>query len=406
MSLSLLRKWRTLHLHVRGVRSFRSDAALEALSNAAEERVPNVVLYNYPSFSGAYSALFAHRYHSLLNLPCLILPFSSVEPLRVEDLYVEGLETCYFLDFLGPKNFALDLSQRSSCQIIGFDHRRTALSVVPSKDDCPGCLAFHVNLEKSTSRAVYDYFSGKLAEMRPSNVEFGGLLNPEEQKRVHLVLNYIEDVDLRRWSLPDIKKFCNGITVLQLKLNCITNPQMYEQKDQLQRILILKSGSGLMRQTDYGWDIASGIMTLPLPLLAWVRAHPPLLLEVSSCTLIAEEESRICSRQNAAAKLLDKVFKIRLGRGFYGECLGVQVDKRPDLINEMAGELSLRSAAAGLRPIGAVIYMQRKNLKMCLRTTDGATDTSEIAKAYGGGGTPSSSSFIIRMDEYSLWRTL
>lgn len=32
------------------------------------------------------------------------------------------------------------------------------------------------------------------------------------------------------------------------------------------------------------------------------------------------------------------------------------------------------------RPIGAVIYMQRKNLKMSLRSTDRYTDTSEIAK--------------------------
>lgn len=80
--------------------------------------------------------------------------------------------------------------------------------------------------------------------------------------------------------------------------------------------------------------------------------------------------------------------------------------------------------------------MQRNNLKMCLRSIDSATDTSEVAKvciltsgiissyflywqfwekisskfpfflsmqAYGGGGSPSSSSFIIRMDEYNQW---
>jgi len=63
-------------------RSFRSDAALEAIANALEEKVPNLVLYNYPSFSGAFSALFAHLYHYRLRLPCLILPFSSVIPFR------------------------------------------------------------------------------------------------------------------------------------------------------------------------------------------------------------------------------------------------------------------------------------------------------------------------------------
>lgn len=37
-------------------------------------------------------------------------------------------------------------------------------------------------------------------------------------------------------------------------------------------------------------------------------------------------------------------------------------------------------AICGVRPIGAVVYMQRNNLKMCLRSTDAATDTSEVAK--------------------------
>lgn len=34
----------------------------------------------------------------------------------------------------------------------------------------------------------------------------------------------------------------------------------------------------------------------------------------------------------------------------------------------------------GTRPIGAVIFMQRNTLKICLRSTDSATDTSEVAK--------------------------
>lgn len=65
-----------------GARSFRSDAVLEALAKASQDRVPNLILYNYPSFSGAFSALFAHLFHSHLNLPCLTLPFSSIIPLR------------------------------------------------------------------------------------------------------------------------------------------------------------------------------------------------------------------------------------------------------------------------------------------------------------------------------------
>ncbi|KAL7199626.1 hypothetical protein ACSBR2_021836 [Camellia fascicularis] len=127
------------------------------------------------------------------------------------------------------------------------------------------------------------------------------------------------------------------------------------------------------------------------------------LLEISSADLISKGISYISTRQDAAKKLLDKVFKVRLGRGFYGECLGVRADGNTNLSDEIGKELSIKSAAAGLRPIGAVVYMQRNNLKMCLRSTDTATDTSEVAKAYGGGGSPSSSSFIIMMDEYNHW---
>lgn len=42
----------------------------------------------------------------------------------------------------------------------------------------------------------------------------------------------------------------------------------------------------------------------------------------------------------------------------------------------------LEKCVDDFRPIGAVVYMQRNNLKMCLRSTDSATDTSEIAKVW------------------------
>ncbi|XP_059591970.1 uncharacterized protein LOC100259417 isoform X4 [Vitis vinifera] len=292
-------------------RSFRSNAALEAIAKASEERIPNIALYNYPSFSGAFSALFAHLFHSHLNFPCLILPFSSVEPLRVEDLNVEGINKCYFLDFLGPKGFAVDLSQKSPCQVIGFDHRKSSVSKIPSPEDCPENLKFHFDLERSSSNAVYEYFSNELADMKSPNGEAEGLLNPEDRDRIEMVLKYIEDGDLCRWKLPDIKAFNIGLSGWRSKFNSITNPCMYEQ--------------------------------------------------------------------------------------------GVRADGNSNLTDEIGKQLSQKSAAAGLRPIGAVTYMQRNNLKMCLRSTDSATDTSEVAKAYGGGGSPSSSSFIIRMDEYNQW---
>ncbi|XP_010241240.1 PREDICTED: uncharacterized protein LOC104585902 isoform X2 [Nelumbo nucifera] len=303
MVLSLVsRQWKSIPAALFfGTRPFRSQAALDALSRASEEKIPNLVLYNYPSFSGAFSALFAHLYHSRLNLPCLILPFSSVEPLRVDDFLVEGLEICYLLDFVGPKGFALKLSQFMN-RVIVFDHRKSSLPKIPPAEDSPENLTFNIDVEKSSSTSVYNYFSTKLAEKKLPCGEVKNLVNHEIRDRLEMVLKYMEDGDLRSWSLLDIKAFNIGLDEWRSKLNCITNPYLFDQ-----------------------------------------------LLEIDSMSLIAKGKSYISSRQDAANKLLDKTFKVRLGKGFYGECLGVSADGNADLSDEIGKALSIRSAAAGLR---------------------------------------------------------
>ncbi|KAF6169225.1 hypothetical protein GIB67_013655, partial [Kingdonia uniflora] len=338
-------------------RTFRSKSALDALIQASNAKTPNLVIYNYPSFSGSFAALFAHLYHLHINQPCLILPYSSVEPLRVHDLkLVDGFEACYLLDFVGPKGFAVEIC-KSIGRVMAFDHRKSVFSMIPMGKDCPENLTFRIDVEKSSSSAVYEYFSNRVSEVESSDRESASLLIGKEKDRLEMMLKYIEDEDLRRWSLPDVKEFSIGIRDERSKLNCVTNPYMFDQ-----------------------------------------------LLELKTTDLITKGTLYTFSRQVAARKVLDKkVFKVRLGKGLYGECLGVRADGNSDLSNEIGKELSVRSAAAGLRPIGAVIYMQRNNLKMCLRSMYSDIDTSEVAKAYGGGGSSFSSSFIIRMDEYNQW---
>lgn len=140
------------------------------------------------------------------------------------------------------------------------------------------------------------------------------------------------------------------------KLNCVTNPHVFEQ-----------------------------------------------LLELDVSELLARGESFAQNRLEAARKLICNPFKMHLGRGLYGECLAIRADRNTELSHEIGLELSQMSAAAGLRPIGAVVFMQRGILKICLRTMDNTTNTAEIAKAYGGGGKPSSSSLALRMDEFNAW---
>lgn len=58
---------------------------------------------------------------------------------------------------------------------------------------------------------------------------FDNLLEQEDQKRVSNVLEYIEDADLRRWQLLNTKEFQTALREERGKLNCITNPHVFEQ---------------------------------------------------------------------------------------------------------------------------------------------------------------------------------
>lgn len=51
------------------------------------------------------------------------------------------------------------------------------------------------------------------------------------------------------------------------------------------------------------------------------------LLEINVADLIAKGNYYISVREKTAKKLLDKVFKVRLGRGFYGECLVINYSR-------------------------------------------------------------------------------
>ncbi|KAJ1274461.1 hypothetical protein BS78_05G063300 [Paspalum vaginatum] len=348
-------------------RAFRSAAALEAIrshslpskaaspsSDADGQAGPaSLALYNYPTFAGAYAALAARLFHQRVRHRLLALPFSSVEPFRAEDFKDAGFQTCYLLDFIGPRMFAFELS-RFVPSVIAFDHRQSTLASIPKLGQCPSNVELHIDTSKGSARSAFDYFSKKLAGANSDSRTCEDLLDQEDVERVSNVLEYIEDADLRRWQLPNTKELQTALRDERAKLNCVTNPHVFEQ-----------------------------------------------LLQLDVGDLLTRAKSHAHDRLQAAGEFIQKPFKIQLGRGSYGECLAIRADGHKKLSHEIGLELSLRSAAAGLRPIGAVVFMQRGILKVCLRTTDSATNTAEIAKAYGGGGKPSSSSFPLRMDEFN-----
>uniref|UniRef100_A0A0D3HIN1 Uncharacterized protein n=1 Tax=Oryza barthii TaxID=65489 RepID=A0A0D3HIN1_9ORYZ len=319
-------------------RAFRSEAALEAIRAHSKDAdgPAHLALYNYPTFA---------RRRPLPPPPPPTPPPGDFEG--------AGFQTCYLLDFIGPNNFALELS-RFIPSVIAFDHRRSTLARIPHLGRCPSNLELNIDTTKSSARATFDYFSRNLAEIKSDSDMCEKLLDQEDEERVFNVLKYIEDADLRQWKLPNAKEFQTALRDERAKLNCITNPLVFEQ-------------------------------------------------QLDVCNLLSRGKSLAHDRFEAAGKLIHKPFRIHLGRGLHGECLAIRADGNSKLSHEIGLELSKMSTAAGLRPIGAVVFMQRGLLKICLRTTDSSTNTAEIAKAYGGGGKPSSSSFALRMDEFNAW---
>ncbi|KQJ89289.1 hypothetical protein BRADI_4g24690v3 [Brachypodium distachyon] len=301
-------------------RAFRSAASLEAILSLShpsktssssssggggdQEAGPaHLALYNYPTFAGAYAALAADLFHRRLRRRLLVLPFSSVEPFRAEDFRAAGFHSCYLLDFIGPGNFALELS-RFIPSVVAFDHRKSTLARIPQLGRCLSNLELRIDTGKCSARAVLDYFSEKLAGAKSESELPENLLCQEDGERVLNVLKYVEDADLRRWQLPNTREFHMALRDERAKLNCVTNPHVFEQ-----------------------------------------------LLELDVSELLARGESFAQNRLEAARKLICNPFKMHLGRGLYGECLAIRADRNTELSHEIGLELSQMSAAAGLRVV-------------------------------------------------------
>ncbi|GLJ29740.1 hypothetical protein SUGI_0586860 [Cryptomeria japonica] len=334
-------------------RNMSSIAARYAIRKADEEMT--CVLYHYPCNDGAFAALAAHLYHSLLALPVVFVPNSTNDPLRAEDFACKKFHTCYLLDFIGPNEFATKLSQIVN-QVVVIDHHKTALDYLQPIEGCDSNIISVIDMKKSSATIAYDYFTQKLGHANQIEQCRRTLVAGQNLDRVELLFRYVEDADLWRWSLPDSKAFNAGLNTKRPNINAIFNPYMFNQ-----------------------------------------------LLTLDPATLIAYGNLQLENREKLVQNLLNKAFKLNLGGGRFGKCLAVRADEHVNLRSELGNNLSVKSAIECLRPIGAVIYEHGGKLKISLRSTDDSIDTTEISRAYGGGGHPGASSFFISREEYGEW---
>lgn len=245
------------------------------------------------------------------------------------------------------------MAQRVARCVI-LDHHKTAAEALAAAAPLPPTLdASHLDMDRSGAVISLDYF--KPTGLGPQTLAF---------------FRHIQDGDLWRWSLPGSREFYGGLAALALDYDVRSNPGIFDQLLALDPEELIEKG----------------------------RAEG--------------------SRQGALiAAALDRAFVVNLGgeRGReagWGQALAVEAEGelalklRSQLGNELAGA----AAARGLRAVGAVVYREEAmaggdTLKISLRSTGEAEDTTGVSQAFGGGGHLNASSFLLPEKEFEAWKT-
>lgn len=224
-------------------------------------------------------------------------------------------------------------------------------------------------MNRSGATISYEHFEEKLLSRRtgvkgfPLSSERTDLVPVTHSQQVKSLFKYIEDADLWRWVLTDSKAFSSGLNDMGIEFSALANARVFDQ-----------------------------------------------LLDLNAEELICKGKESLKAKQAAIDDVLKTSFAVDLGRGRYGQCLAVHADSVAHLRSELGNQLAARSLENGLRPIGAVIYVQggfegsEGQYKVSLRSMGENADTTEISQAYGGGGHRNASGFMISREELELWK--
>ncbi|KAH7437661.1 hypothetical protein KP509_05G083100 [Ceratopteris richardii] len=268
------------------------------------------VLYHYPCPDGAFAALAAHLYHSIIGVPAVFFPNPVYNPIKVKDVDAGTFDVFYLLDFVGPKGFATELCSKAK-KVIVLDHHKTAYEELSSK--CPSNLVKNFDMKRSGATLAFDYFTDQLQQCKNTVSDLHvatmkepskGLTLVDEQNllRVRCVFDYIEDADLWKWNLPQSKAFSSGLRSLNIEYNVNINVDMFQQ-----------------------------------------------LLSLEAASVIAIGEKVLLSNQIRIDAAIQSSFILNLGQGSFGKCLAVESDDMADLRSELGHQLAARSLSLGLR---------------------------------------------------------
>jgi hypothetical protein len=171
-------------------RAFRSVASIEAIlsyshpsktSSSSEDQAgpAHLALYNYPTFAGAYSALAADLFHRRLGSRLLILPFSSIDPLRSHS-HLESHHSLTRFGFFFLTVFFEQWSQSGGLEgcrvpfLLSFGFYRP-------KEVRVGALSIHPQVRTTKLHKSQDFLFGQFITLQICNREFSFLITDKSQ---------------------------------------------------------------------------------------------------------------------------------------------------------------------------------------------------------------------------------
>jgi len=253
----------------------------------------------------------------------------------------------YYIDCTPPEPDLREIAARCNTLVI-LDHHKTAMEEVKRMqelDNFPANVVPLYDMLRSGATISFDFFR----ELMTTETDL---------VQLRKIYEYVEDHDLWRHQLPDSKAFSLGLAELRIDYNANNNPELF-----------------------------------------------PTLLNLDVAKLKEEGKSKGGEQQQIIEQDIDKSFQIDLGQ--FGSFLAV-LTEYGQLRSEMGNQLALKSQAAGLRGIGAVVYREGQiadasQLKVSFRTIP-EEDASAIAKHYNGGGHKNACSCVVPETTFAQWR--
>lgn len=238
---------------------------------------------------------------------------------------VAGRDVLIF-DFSYPREVLLKMHEEANSLLV-FDHHKTAEAALAGLDFCT------FDMDKSGARLAQEYLASLFPETEDrACIQPGDVL-------INWLVNYVEDRDMWRFSLPDSKA------------------------------------------------VTAGLRTYPREFAVWdqIYAVGPDALVREGRSILRYQEQMI-----AAAMSKDNTGRILIG-GHLVPCVN---NTLPSITSELVGKLAEGEGvpfAVGffILPGDKVVYNLRSR---------GEVDVSEIAKLYGGGGHPKAAGFSVSVD--------